>query len=259
MGRAFPMLCAKLEAARGTAIRSIHLQRAESVSAAQIVKVLIRCLKLIRAALTLALLYIYLRLVLSFFPWSRDYAPVLLGDFERRIVSAASAFGSYLPNLFVILVAILIAYGFARLSRFLFAQIETGAITWPGFYPEWSRPTYTIVRSLVLAFTATAILPYLPGANSPAFRGISIFLGVLFSLGSTSAVAKVVDGTILNYTRAFQIGDRVRIADTVGDAVEKTLLATRVQTIKNELVTVPSSLVLGSHITNFSSSQSSGH
>jgi len=96
--------------------------------------------------------------------------------------------------------------------------------------------------------------PYLPGSESPAFRGVSIFLGVLFSLGSTAAVANVVAGVILTYMRAFRIGDRVKISDTIGDVIEKTLLVTRVRTIKNEDITVPNAMVLGSHIINYSSS-----
>ena len=94
----------------------------------------------------------------------------------------------------------------------------------PDFYPEWAEPTYKIVRLLILVLTAVVIFPYLPWAQSPAFRGISMFLGVLLSLGSTSAVANIVVGVILTYVRAFTLGDRVQIADTTGDILEKTLL-----------------------------------
>ena len=98
------------------------------------------------------------------------------------------------------------------------------------------------------------LFPYLPGADSPAFKGISVFLGVLFSLGSTSAIGNIVAGVILTYMRAFSLGDRVQIADTMGDVVEKTLLVTRIRTIKNVDITIPNAMVLGSHITNYSSS-----
>ena len=94
--------------------------------------------------------------------------------------------------------------------------------------------------------------PYIPGSSSPAFKGISIFLGVLFSLGSSGAVGNIVAGVILTYTRAFQAGDRVQIGEAVGDVVGKNLLATRVRTIKNEDITIPNALVLGSHIKNYS-------
>lgn len=256
--RMFPALYGKLEAGRGSTIRSVRLQRVELISADQVTSILLRCLKIARAVLVLAVFYIYVPLVLSFFPWTREYTPTLFGYVVSPLRSAGSAFVSYLPSLIVVIVAAAVAYGCTSISRFLFHQISKGNIAWSGFYPEWAGPTHKIVRFLILAFTAVVIFPYLPGSESPAFRGISIFLGVLFSLGSTSAVANIVAGTILTYTRAFQVGDRVKIADTVGDVMEKTLLATRVRTIKNEVVTVPNALVLGSHITNFSLSSADG-
>ncbi len=94
---------------------------------------------------------------------------------------------------------------------------------------------------------------HLPGSGSPAFQGVSIFLGVLFSLGSTAAVANIVAGVVITYTRAFQFGDRVKIADTVGDVIEKTLFVTRVRTPKNVEIAIPNSMVLANHIINFSS------
>src|SRR5206468_7210585 len=121
-------------------------------------------------------------------------------------------------------------------------------ITLPDFYPEWAEPTYKIVRLLIIAMTVIIIFPYIPGSKSPAFRGISIFIGVLLSLGSTSAVANLVSGVILTYMRAFRIGDRVKISDTEGDVIEKTLLITRVRTIKNVDVTITNSMVLSSHV-----------
>jgi small-conductance mechanosensitive channel len=138
--------------------------------------------------------------------------------------------------------------------RFFFSALASGAISLPGFYQDWAIPTYKIVRFLVIAFGVVVIFPYLPGAKSPAFQGVSIFLGVLFSLGSTSAVANMVAGVILTYMRPFKMGDRVKIADAVGDVVEKTLLVTRLTTIKNVEITIPNAMVLGSHIINYSSS-----
>ena len=85
---------------------------------------------------------------------------------------------------------------------------------------------------------------------------MAIFLGVLVSLGSTGAVSNVIAGIFLTYTGAFRMNDRVRIADTVGDVVHMSLLATRIKTVKEEMITVPNGLVLGSHIVNYSSSGS---
>jgi small-conductance mechanosensitive channel len=141
-----------------------------------------------------------------------------------------------------------------KFIKLIFNEIETERVTFPQFPSEWAKPTFKIVRFLTIVFATIVIFPYLPGSDSPIFRGVSIFLGILFSLGSTSAVSNIVGGVVLTYMRPFRIGDRVRIADTVGDVVERTLLVTRVRTIKNVDITIPNAMVLGSHIINFSSS-----
>ncbi len=129
-----------------------------------------------------------------------------------------------------------------------------GKIRLPNFHRDWADPTYKIVRSLIIVFTVIVVFPYLPGSQSEAFKGVSLFLGVLFSLGSTSVVANVVAGIILTYMYAFKLGDRVKIGDTTGDVIEKTLLVTRIKTIKNIIITIPNALVMGSHIINYSTS-----
>lgn len=236
---------------QGLRIRPIRLQQVELISAQQITQVLIQATKTIRLFLILIAFYVYVPLVMSFFPWTREYAPRLVEYVVAPLRSAGQAILGYMPSLFVVIICAIGAHLLIRISHFLFRELGSGTITWPGFYPEWAEPTHKILRLLILAITLVVVFPYLPGSSSPAFRGISIFLGVLFSLGSTSAVANIIGGVILTYTRAFQIGDRVKIADTIGDIVEKTLLATRIRTIKNEFITVPNSMVLGSHIVNY--------
>ncbi|MCG3084534.1 mechanosensitive ion channel domain-containing protein, partial [Anoxybacillus sp. LAT27] len=98
-------------------------------------------------------------------------------------------------------------------THFIFREIGRGKITVNEFDPEWADPTYKIARFLIIAFALVLIFPYLPGSGSPAFQQISIFLGVLISLGSTGAVSNIIAGVFLTYTGAFRIGDRVRIAD----------------------------------------------
>jgi small-conductance mechanosensitive channel len=113
-------------------------------------------------------------------------------------------------------------------------------------------PTYKIVRFLLIALTAVLIYPYLPGENSPAFKGIGLFIGVLFSLGSTSAVANVIAGIIIIYARGFRAGDWVKIGDNTGEITALTMLATHLQTIRNEEVIIPNSVVLSNYVTNYS-------
>jgi small-conductance mechanosensitive channel len=224
------------------------------VSEARITELLIYFARIARFGITLLLFYFYIPLMFSFFPWTRSYGAKLLGYVLSPIARGWAAFVSYLPKLFLVFVIAWFSYFAIRAARFILKEIERGTIHWPGFYPEWAMPTFKIIRLLILAFALVIMFPYLPGSESPAFKAVSIFLGVLFSLGSSSAVANIVAGVILTYTRAFRIGDRVQVADTVGDVTEKTLLATRVRTVKNAYITIPNSLVLGSHIINFSTS-----
>jgi small-conductance mechanosensitive channel len=104
---------------------------------------------------------------------------------------------------------------------------------------------------MVIALTIIVIFPYLPGSKSPAFQGISIFVGVLLSLGSSSAVANAIAGIILTYMRSFLIGDWVKIGDTTGEVVEKNILVTRILTPKNEVITIPNATVMGGSVMNY--------
>ncbi|MHB8121366.1 MAG: mechanosensitive ion channel family protein [Desulfuromonadaceae bacterium] len=254
INRFLPRFIAKTESWRGTYIRSIQFQTIEILNEARIAAIITSLIRGTRFVLLLGLLYLYIPLVLSFFPWTHGMATKLFDYILTPIEKVGMSFVSYLPNIFFLIVIITIAHYIIIFTKFLFSEIGKQTISLPGFYYDWADPTFKIVRFLIIAFAAVVAFPYLPGSDSPAFKGVSVFLGVLFSLGSTSAVSNIVAGVILTYMRAFKIGDRVKIADTVGDVVEKTLLITRVRTIKNVDITVPNAMVLGSHITNFSSS-----
>lgn len=169
-------------------------------------------------------------------------------------VRIAGALAEAIPDLIAIAVIVLVTRYIVKLIRMFFIGMERGAITFKGFHHEWAMPTYKIVRFLVFVFAAVAIFPYVPGSQSEAFKGISVFLGVLVSLGAAGSISNVVAGVVLTYMRPFNVGDRVKIADTIGDITEKSLLVTRIRTIKNVDITIPNALVLSSHIINFSSS-----
>jgi len=197
-------------------------------------------------------LWLWAAALLALLPGMREPARRALGIVLDPLLLAADAVLDYAPRLAYIAAVGFIAFALIRVARFGFAELGKRALHLPGFPAEWAAPTYGIVRFLVLAFAAVMAFPYLPGAGTPAFDAISIFLGVLFSLGSSGAVSNLVAGTVLTYTQAFRIGDRVRIADTEGDVIGRALLATRIRTIKNVDVTVPNARVLAEHIVNYS-------
>ena len=252
------MLCRKIYATlrswHGKYIRSIRIQKVELLPAERITNSLILFARGLRLILSLLLFYFYLSLVFSFFPLTRGYASVLFGYVLYPLRTVGAAFAGYLPNVFFVAVILTVAYYAVKVVKFFFAEIGKGTIALPGFYSEWAQPTYKIARTLIIVFTAVMVFPYLPGSKSPAFQGISIFVGLLVSLGSSSAISNMVAGVLLTYTRGFQVGDRVQIGEATGDVVEKTLLVTRIRTIKNVDISIPNALVLTSHIINYSSS-----
>ncbi len=258
IGMLFRTLYAKLRFWHGKYIHSIRIQKLELLPAERITNFLLLFARVLRLVLSLLLAYFYLSLVFSFFPWTRGYASVLFGYVLYPLRTVGSAFAAFLPNLFFIAVILVVAYYAVKVVKFLFSELEKGTISLPGFYRDWAQPTYKIARFLIIVFTAVVIFPYLPGSKSPAFQGISIFVGLLVSLGSSSAISNIVAGVMLTYTRGFQTGDRVKIGETTGDVVEKTLLVTRVRTIKNVDISIPNALVLTSHIINYSTHAKQG-
>jgi small-conductance mechanosensitive channel len=250
----FPRMLDKVSAWGRTTNYSLKIQRVELISGAQISDALLGLLRALRLVAYVSLTYLYATSILGFFPATRDLSIELLNHLIDPITMIGRTFIASVPDIIAIALIIVVTNYVIKLIHMFFNGIERGAITFQGFHREWTTPTYKIVRFFVLVFAAVAIFPYIPGSHSEAFRGISVFLGVLVSLGAAGAFSNIVAGVILTYMRPFSVGDRVKIADTVGDITEKTLLVTRVRTIKNVDVTIPNALVLSSHIINFSSS-----
>jgi len=184
--------------------------------------------------------------------WTMTFAVRLIVVFLSIMNYLWSGFVGYLPSLITIVVIVLLARFLIRTIGLVFDGIQARRIHLKNFYPEWADTSFGIVKLLIYALTAVIIFPYLPGSSSPAFQGISIFVGVLVSLGSTTAVANVVAGVVLTYTRAFQVGDQVEVADTRGRIIERSTFVTRIQTLKNVVVSIPNSMVLNNNIINYS-------
>ncbi|MCM1981848.1 mechanosensitive ion channel family protein [Lyngbya confervoides] len=247
-----PRLHRKIESLKGTRIRPLQVQNLELLSEDQIVQVCMFLVNGIKLPILLGLLYLYLLSVLSLFPWTQDAARVLIHYILTALQTIWNSMVDYLPNLVFIVVICVLSLYVVRFCRFFMSAVERGLIGFPGFDREWSKPTFQILRFLIIAVAVTLSIPYLPGSSSPAVQGMSIFFGILVSLGSTAVAANVVAGLALTYTRAFKIGDRVEIAETVGDVIEKTFLVTQIRTPKNMVVTIPNSRVLGDQIVNYS-------
>ncbi len=242
----------KLEHIRETQVQVLRLQKAELVSAERMMAITMGIVRALRWFATLACAYVYLTFLLHSFPWTQEAALVLWRMFSQPMAALSRELLSYLPNIVSIALVGVFTYVLIRLAKLFFTHVSLENIVLPGFYPDWAMPTFKIVRALLLAFGMIALFPYLPGSKSPAFQGVGIFVGALLSLGSTSVVANVVSGIVITYTRAFKIGDRVRIGEAFGDIVSKTMLVTRVRTVKNVEIAIPNALVLTTQVLNYS-------
>ncbi|MCA2708692.1 MAG: mechanosensitive ion channel family protein [Microcystis sp. M015S2] len=236
-------------------VPGVVFQNFEIISSQTIGFFSLRVLQFIRTLIILTILYFYLTFVLRLFPWTRKFGDGFLQYFFSALEVFSQEIAKYLPNIFIILLIVFITHYLLRAIKPFFTALERGTLVINGFYPDWANPTYNLLSLLIIALAIVIAFPYLPGFNSPAFQGVSVFLGVLFSLGSTSAIANVVGGIILIYTRSFQLGDKISIGDVIGDVIEKGLLVTRIRTPANRIITIPNSSLLNTNVINFSVSQ----
>lgn len=207
-----------------------------------------------RIAIIVIALYLALPLMFGIFPWTQGISETLIAWILTPLKRIAHTLLNYLPNLFTIIVIGGVTHYVIKLLKFVAEEIEKENLRIPGFYPDWSKPTLNIVKFLIYAFSFIIIFPYLPGSESPIFQGVSVFVGILFSLGSSSAIANAVAGLVITYMRPFKIGDRVKIGELMGDVLEKSLLVTRIRTIKNENITIPNASILSGHTINYTTS-----
>jgi small-conductance mechanosensitive channel len=249
----FNWTASKLKLQEDKRIHGIKIRNFILFDAKQQVNALLNVNTVLKWLLIALLVYIALPILFGIFPWTKGFASTLFGYILNPLKKMGLGFWNYLPDLITVLVIILVFRYVLKGIHYLKNEIEKGNLELPGFYPDWANPTYQIVRVIVFAFMLIVIFPYLPGSDSPIFRGVSVFLGFLFTFGSAGSLSNIIAGLILTYMRLFKIGDRVKIGEVVGDVIEKSLLVTRIRTIKNEIISIPNSTVMSSHTINYSS------
>lgn len=238
--------------ADGSGARAVTLQDQQIFTERELARALHQIVNGLWFVLRMFLLISWLNLIFTQFAWTRDPAVRVIGFVVAQLAVVVGSIVDYLPNLVIIGIILFLARLVIRATHSVFEGIRLERISLPGFYPDWAQTSYALTRLMLIAITLVIVFPYLPGSSSPAFQGLSIFFGVLVSLGSTSAVANVMAGVVITYTRGFKIGDRVRIADTEGDVVERSAFVTRIRTPKNEEVSIPNAMVMNNHIINYS-------
>ncbi len=198
------------------------------------------------------ILLLYLPLLFRYVPWSKGIVHKFYGYLTEPLSYILHSFISFLPDLFFIIIIYFIAKYIVRVLSTIEEEYEKDKIKIKGFHKDWAKPTLNILKVIIYAFALIFMFPYIPGSKSDAFKGVSIFFGVLLSLGSTSAISNIVAGIVITYMRPFMIGDRVKIGETIGDVVEKSMLVTKIKTLKNEDVTIPNATIINTHLWNYS-------
>ncbi|MCL2804882.1 MAG: mechanosensitive ion channel family protein [Treponema sp.] len=250
----FKRLDIKLEHSTKHKIKPFVIKKFTVLGAKQVVKIIEFFLRLLKYFITAVLLFLTLPVVFSLFPATRSLASALFQHVFNPVKDIAVNAVMYIPNLFKIAVIVIITRYVLKALKYFADKIEKGKLVIPRFYTDWAAPTYKILQVLLWAFTVALVYPYLPGSDSRAFQGVSVFIGIIFSIGSTSAIGNLVAGLVITYMRPFKIGDRVKINDTVGFVVEKNLMVIRIKTHKNEYVTFPNLMILNSNIVNYNTS-----
>ncbi len=241
-----------------TRVQDVQIQAFQILTAERIWWFLAKLLNLASAVAVVAMVYVYLEYVLGLFPWTRGLSRGLLTIAIDPVRTIAAGLIAVIPKLVFLAILFLVTRFLLRLVRLFFDHVSSGTVTLRDFDPEWAWPTYRLVRLLVIAFAVVVAYPYIPGSGTDAFKGISLFIGIIFSLGSSSLIGNIVAGYSMTYRRAFKVGDRVRIGEHIGDVERMRLLVTHLRTPKNEEVVVPNSVILGAEVINYNSMSREG-
>jgi small-conductance mechanosensitive channel len=234
-------------------VQSVGIQSFQIVRAEQIWSMLKKLVDGTRLIALLVLGFFYVQYVLALFPWTRGAANRLLDYVIGPIGNMAQGVAEQIPDLIFLLMLFFVIRYLLKLLHLFFGAVGRGEVLFPTFEREWADPTYKLLRLAIVIFALVVAYPYIPGSGSEAFKGISIFMGIVFSLGASSAVANLIAGYMLTYRRVFRVGDRVKINDVMGDVIDTRLQVTHLRTIKNEEVIIPNSKILDNEVVNFSS------
>lgn len=233
-------------------LRSITIRDYEFLNTHRQGCVLMFFTNVIRWIVLLIQLTISVPILFAIFPQTEDLALKIFSYLLEPVKMIFKSVASYIPNLFIILVIYYCIKYIVKGIQYIANEIESENLKISGFYPDWAQPTFNIIRFLLYAFMIAMIYPYLPGSDSGVFQGISVFVGLIISLGSSTVIGNIIAGLVITYMRPFKLGDRIQLNETTGNVIEKTPFVTRLRTPKNEVVTIPNSFIMSSHTTNYS-------
>lgn len=235
-------------------LRPLIIRDYELLNKRRLGRMLILLSNVLRYLVYLTLFMFSVPMLFAIFPQTEQLALKIFLYIIEPVRMVLTSIVDYIPNLFIILVIWFCIRYIVKGIHFIANEIENEKLKISGFYPDWAQPTFNIIRFLLYAFMIAMIYPYLPGSDSGVFQGISVFVGLIVSLGSSTVIGNIIAGLVITYMRPFKLGDRIKLNDTTGNVIEKTPFVTRLRTPKNEVVTIPNSFIMSSHTVNYSAS-----
>lgn len=208
----------------------------------------------LRLLVIVILFFICISILFYIFPETKGVAYTLFSYVWHPVKDILVKIGNYFPKFIKIIIIFFCFKYLIKGVKYVTNEIAVGNLQISGFYPDWAFPTYYILRFLLYSFMFIMIWPLLPDSETGVFQGVSVFVGLIISLGSTTVIGNLMAGMVLTYMRSFRIGDQIKLNDVVGVVIEKTPFITRIRTPLNEIVAVPNSTVMSSQTINYSMS-----
>jgi small-conductance mechanosensitive channel len=247
----------KLQVKIRSGIDSVEIKSFRLIKSGHLFKIISVFFRTIKVLTIIIIIAVFIEYILGLFPWTNSFAVSALELFLQPLKTIGTGILNFIPSLAFLIVIFVITRYLLKLIRLLFTGIDQGAIDLKNFHPSWAMPTFKILRIFVVAFAVVVAYPYIPGSQSSAFKGVTVFLGVLFSLGSSSFIGNIIAGYSMTYRMAFKKGDLIQVDDQIGFVEEQKVLVTRLLSYKNEEIVIPNSILQNSKIINYSAREKS--
>jgi len=242
----------KLQAKIKSGINSVEIKSFRLIKSGNLFKIVSVSFRTIKLLTIIVVIAVFVEYILGLFPWTNSVAVSALELFLKPLETIGKGIMNFIPSLAFLIVIFVITRYFLKLIKLLFTGIDQGAIDLKNFHPSWAMPTFKIMRLFVIAFAVVIAYPYIPGSQSSAFKGVTVFMGILFSLGSSSFIGNIIAGYSMTYRMAFKKGDLIQVDDQIGFVMEQKILVTRLLSHKNEEIVIPNSVLQNSKIINYS-------
>jgi small-conductance mechanosensitive channel len=248
----FKLINSALENRIRKRVESVENRSFNLIRSGQLWNIFHKLVNMVRFMLIFGLSAALLLYLLDLFPWTKGVRVFITDIFINPVRTFGKEIYNFLPSLAFLIIIFLVTRYILKLVNVLASRVDNGTIVIRNFDAEWAKPTVRIVKISIIAFAIVVAYPYIPGSSTNAFKGISVFIGLIFSLGSSSFIGNLIAGYSMTYRRAFKKGDLIKAGEHIGFVEEQQILVTRLRSFKDEEIVIPSSVLLNSNILNYS-------